>query len=305
MKARRLLNTLLLLATTAILPAHAGPLVAGPLQLGGSLTLADLVTAWVDGFRRYAPGISVAVADTGTEAGFAALVNGSEDAVLVALPASAGQRAAFEARFGYPPTFYPVAMDAVAVYVSDGNPLRRITLAQLDAVYSDTLRCGARAGIETWGALGVGGSLASRRIRPYGLTTNTGASRLFRKVALCGGDFGPGFQAVAGPDALEAALTSQPDAIGFSSSALRSAGLRALAVARDAGATAALPDAAAIRSQRYPMSRKLAIAVNLPPSGRLPAALAAFVRYARSPAGQAVAARAGYVPLAAAGKAAP
>ena len=302
MNARRLLSTLPALLLTALIlsparGAQPGPALVGALELGGSLALADLTTAWIDGFRHYAPGIRVTVADAGTGAGFAGLINGSEEAVLVALPAGAGQRAAFEARFGYPPTFFPVAMDAVAVYVNDSNPLRRITLAQLDAIYSDTLRCGARAVLETWGALGVGGTLKSRRIQPYGLTANTGAYRLFRKVALCGGDFGPDFQAVAGPDALEAALMQEPAAIGFSSSALRSAGIRALAVARSAASPAVLPDAAAIRSHRYPMSRTLAIAVNLPPSDRPSPALAAFVGYVRSAAGQAIAARAGYVPL--------
>jgi len=188
-------------------------------------------------------------------------------------------------------------MDGVAVYVNKLNPLRRITLTQLDAVFSVTRHCGGEAPIETWDQLGIAGALKTRRIVPYGLVDSTGAYHLFRDIALCGGDFKPDFQAMAGPDALESAIESQPDALGFSSSALHSAGIRPLAVASDGSSTAVPPDEANIRNRRYPLSRTLTIAVNLPPSGSLPPALKAFLDYVRSVQGQEVAAKAGYAPF--------
>lgn len=306
LRNRQLRMILLTLVAVLLLPAGSEgaatsgvpeAAVSGSLELGGSVALADLVGAWVADFRRRYPLIEVTVADPGSQAGIAALVNGSEDAVLLGGPLDEAARARFEQRYGYPPKLYPVASDGVAVYVNGLNPLREITLAQLDAIFSSTRRCGGKQAIEHWGQLGLGGRLEALRIIPYGLDDSTGAWRVFRAVALCGGDFRPDFGALAGPAAVESAVATRIGAIGFSSSALRSAGIRALAVATADGAAAVLPDRESIRSRRYPLSRTLSIAVNLPPGAGLPRALGAFVDYVRSEAGQRVAARSGYVPL--------
>ena len=270
---------------------------SGSVELGGSVALADLVTDWISGFQKRYPGIRVTLADSGSESGIATLINGSKDAVLIGTPITAEQQSGFAQRYGYPPRLIPVAMDGVAVYVNKLNPLRQVTLAQLDAVFSATRRCSASPPITTWGQLGVAGELKSQPVKPYGLDVSSGAYQLFRTIALCDGDFSQDFQAMAGPGALEAAVASQSGAMGFSSSTLGSAALRPLAVARDAGSLALLPDAANIRSKSYPLSRTLAIAVNLPPEASLPPALGAFLDYVRSAQGQQVAAKRGYVTL--------
>jgi len=301
----QLLNTrsvvFLLLTTIFISPpgysAEESQIPSGSVELVGSVALADLVSDWSSGFQQRYPDVKVTLADSGSESGIAALIDGSEDAVLLGAPVTEQQRSSFEQRYGYPPQLFPVAMDGIAVYVNNLNPLRQITLAQLDAVFSVSRRCGAAAPITTWGQLGVSGDLKSQSVIPYGLDESSGAYQLFRKIALCDGDFIADFQAMAGPEALEAAVASQSGALGFSSSALRSAALRPLAVARDAGSAALLPDATNIRSERYPLSRTLVIAINLPPGNTLPPALGAFLDYVRSTPGQQVAAKAGYVPL--------
>lgn len=277
-------------------PSAADLRVHGILTLGGSVALADLVAVWAQGFQQDYPGVAVTVSDAGGEAGLASLENGTADAVLLGSPPTDSQLDALQNRLGYAPTLIPVAMDAVAVYVNARNPLQRITLAQLDGVFSATLRCGKTA-IDDWQQLGVPDASALSSVVPYGLDDSTSANLVFRQVALCGGDFRPRFQAVAGPDALESAVASQPGAIGFSSSALHSASIRPLAVARDHSAQAVAPDAEAIRSHRYPMSRTLSIAVNVPDGKPLPPKLQTFVDYVLSADGQNMAQMAGYVPL--------
>ena len=128
-----------------------------------------------------------------------------------------------------------MAMDGVAVYVSSLNPLRKISIKQLDAIYSATLRCGTGQARHNWGQLGVKGELSKNPITALGLTVASGAYLLFEHVALCDGGFRANFQALAGPAAVERALTDNPAAIGFSGSARHSAGIRALAIAPPAG----------------------------------------------------------------------
>lgn len=292
-----LLSWVLLTSAYAAVPPATNPPPSGRVVVTGSVALADLVSLWADDFSNQNPAISITVADPGSAVGLDALINGSADVVLTSTAMSQQQADDFANRFGYAPTLIPVAMDGVAVYVNSLNPLRHITLTQLDAIYSATLRCGARQPLRRWAKLGVKGELGSRPIAALGLSTDSGANRLFKQIALCDGDFRTDFQALAGSGAVESGLIANPAAIGFSSSALRSAGIRALAIIQRAGETAVAPSVAAIQSGRYPLARTLSVMLNIPPGQKAAPAVQAFLDYARSVAGQAVVAKGGYVPL--------
>ncbi|WP_161782391.1 PstS family phosphate ABC transporter substrate-binding protein [Methylobacter tundripaludum] len=278
---------------TAELPLPVG----GRLVVTGSVALSNLMTYWTQEFSERNPLITVTIADPGGNAGIEALINGTAEIALTSAPINRKQEDAFEARFGYTPQVIPVAMDAVAVYVNDSNPLTRIALQDLDAIFSSTYRCGESQPIQTWGTLGVKGNLAKQRITVYGLTVATGATSLFREIALCGGDFIKDFQTLAGPEAVESALGSDFASIGFSSSAMRSAGIHALAIASHKGALAVAPTTDTIRSGQYPMSRTLSIAINRPKNQPLSPALQSFIDFVLSPEGQSVVTKAGYVSL--------
>ncbi|MGZ4991548.1 MAG: PstS family phosphate ABC transporter substrate-binding protein [Methylobacter sp.] len=271
--------------------------VEGRLAVTGSVALSNLMTYWTQAFSERNPLITVTIADPGGTAGIEALVNGTADVALTSTPISLKQKDALEARFGYTPHVIPVAMDAVAVYVNDSNPIASITLQDLDAIFSSTYRCGGSQPIQTWGALNVKGNLAKQRITVYGLTVDTGATSLFRETALCGGDFIKDFQALAGPEAVENALMSDSAGIGFSSSAMRTAGIHALAVASHKDALAVAPTTATIRSGQYPMRRTLGIAINRPMNQPISPALQTFIDFILSPEGQSIATKAGYVSL--------
>jgi phosphate transport system substrate-binding protein len=265
--------------------------------VSGSVSLSNLISLWADDFSDRNPSVTVTIGDPGSEAGIDALLSGSADVVLASTPMSQRQVDDFSDRFGYAPTLMPVAMDGVAVYVSSLNPLQQITITQLNAIYSANLCNGASLPLRTWGELGVKRGLSGNPIAVLGLTSDSGAYLLFKHVVLCDGDFRADFQALAGPEAVEAALTANSAAIGFSSSALRSSGIRALAIARQAGETAISPTVKAIQSGRYPLARTLNVILNIPPGRKAKPVVQVFLDYARSAAGQAVATKAGYVPL--------
>ena len=271
--------------------------VEGRLIMTGSVALSNLMTYWAQAFTDRNPLISVTIADPGGTAGIDALINGTAEIALTGSPINRKQKEAFKARFGYMPHEIPVAMDAVAIYVNGSNPLTSITLQDLDAVFSSTYRCGEQQPIRTLGALGVKGKLEQLRITAYGLTVDTEATSLFRETALCGGDFIKDFQALAGPEAVESALNSDISGIGFSSSAMRSAGIHTLAVAPNKDEPAIAPTPEAIRSGQYPMSRTLGIAINRPIGQPLSPALRAFIHFILSKEGQNIATKAGYVSL--------
>lgn len=271
--------------------------VEGRLVFTGSVALSNLMTYWIQAFSERNPMVKITIADPGGTAGIEALINGTADLALTGSAISHKQKTAFEDRFGYAPHVIPVAMDAVIVYVNDLNPLKTITLQHLDAVFSATYRCGEAQPIKIWAGLGVIDLLAQQRINKYGLTVGTEAASLFKETALCGGDFAQNFQALAGPEAVENALNSDVAGIGFSSSAMRSAGIHSLAIAPKNNAPAIAPTPDAIRSGQYPMSRTLGIAINRPIGKPLSPALRTFIHFVLSPEGQSIVTKAGYIAL--------
>ncbi|VAX12760.1 Phosphate ABC transporter, periplasmic phosphate-binding protein PstS (TC 3.A.1.7.1) [hydrothermal vent metagenome] len=290
----------LLLSLLCLKPVMADSLPAqgqGRVLLTGSTSLSNLVTFWAQSFHNANPNIAITVADPGSAAGIDALLNGTANAVLLSTPLSPGQREQFIQHYAYPPTLIPVAKDGVAVYVNNNNPLKRISLQQLDAIYSSNRRCGAAHALRNWKTLGLSGPIARAKITPFGLSVTSGAYYLFKQQALCGGDFRPDFQALAGPAAIETALSENPAAIAFSSSAMHSASIRAVPVARQNNGPAIFPSISNIQNGRYPLARQLAIAINVPHGKQVNPALHRFINYARSALGQSVAARAGYAPL--------
>src|SRR5690606_11824843 len=96
----------------------------------------------------------------------------------------------FEEKFGYPPTQIRVAVDALAVYVNKDNPLEKLALPQVDAIFSKTRSCGHPGAIGTWGDLGLDGAAwKAKPISLYGRNSASGTYGYFKEVALCGGDF--------------------------------------------------------------------------------------------------------------------
>ena len=67
--------------------------------------------------------------------------------------------AAFANKYDYKPIFYRIALDALAIYVNKNNPIRGMTLQQVDGIFSSTLKRGGPS-LETWGSLGLSGEWA-------------------------------------------------------------------------------------------------------------------------------------------------
>jgi len=282
-----------------LLPAYAAQTSLQNQQIivTGSAALSDLISLWADGYASQHPDTSITIADTGSVAGIDALLNDSANVILSSSPLSPNQLEQFNRRFNYSPTSVAVAMDGVTIYVNAQNPLQQISLVQLDAIYSSTLRCGARTFIGKWNQLGETGRLANTAIKALGLTNNTGAYHLFRHIALCNGDYKADFQALTGASSLEAAIINNPGAIGFSSSAAHAAGLKVLAISWQKSKAAIYPSVQSIQTGSYPLTRKLFVIINNPPGAKISPAIKSFLDYALSPTGQAIALKAGYVPL--------
>ena len=109
--------------------------ISGQLKAVGSDTLSKLVTVWSDGFKALYPKVTIEIQSEGSTTAPPALTEGASQLATMSRPMTSDEIAAFEKKFGYTPTAIPVAVDAIAVYVNKDNPIKCLTIPQLDRVF--------------------------------------------------------------------------------------------------------------------------------------------------------------------------
>jgi phosphate transport system substrate-binding protein len=206
----------------------------------------------------------------------------------------------FKAKHGYPPTVVPVAIDMLAVFVHRDNPLKSLTLQQVDAIFSKNRTGGATADIRTWGDLGLEGEWKDKPISLYGRNASSGTYGYFKEFALFKGDFKPTVKEQPGSSAVVQAIASDKYAIGYSGIGYKTADVRALPLAPQPDSATVEPVAANAYSGDYPLARFLYLSVNRKPSSPLDPLRREFLRYVLSASGQGDVKKDGYLPLPAA-----
>ena len=269
--------------------------LSGSLTIVGSDTLSTLVLRWSDAFRAHHPGVSIQLQTPGSASAPIALLEGAADIGAMSRPMSEEETARFEGRFGYAPTQVAVARDAIVVIVHPDNPLSTITQRELDAIYSDTRRCGAASAILSWNALDPAAS--GRRILATGRNSASGTSEFFREKALCGGEYRADVVGWPGHGATVATVAANADAIGYVGIGYLNGLVKPLAYAADDGAAPVAPVMANVMNGDYPLARPLYLYVNRPPQRALAPLSAAFLAYVLSDEAQAEVAEDGFLPL--------
>ncbi len=272
------------------------PGVVGNLTAVGSDTLSSLVTRWASQLHRYHPGVRVQLQAAGSSTAPPALVAGTTRIGLMSRPMREQEQREFEHKYGYPPLGIPVALDAMGIVVHRDNPLEKISLRQLDSIFSATHACNSNPSLE-WGDLGLSGQWAARQISPYGRSATSGTYGAFRRIALCGGDFRLDVSEQPGSASIIQAVGATPGGIGYASFSTASPMVKQLPVSTEESPMAISPSRTSIRDGRYPLTRALYIYVNRVPGQPLPTLEQAFLSLIMSRQGQQSILREGYVPL--------
>ena len=273
------------------------PGISGNLSSVGSDTLNNLMTLWSETYRKLYPSVRVQVEGKGSSTAPPALISATAQLGPMSREMKAKEIDAFEAKFGYPPTQIRVAVDALAVYVHRDNPLEKLTLDQVDSIFSKTRRCGAPAAIDTWAETGLNGSFGTQPIRLYGRNSASGTYGYFKKVALCKGDYRDTTKEQPGSASVVQGIAEDKIAIGYSGIGYKTSGVKALSLAAKAGEAYASTDPSDVYSGKYPLARFLYVYVNRPPNEKLPALTEQFLRFVLSREGQEVVIKDGYLPL--------
>ena len=271
--------------------------VSGNLSSVGSDTLANLMTLWAVEFKREYPNVNIQIQAAGSSTAPPALTESTATLGPMSRKMKSKEIASFEKRFGYKPTAIPVAIDALAVYVHKDNPIKGMTIANIDAIFSSTRKCGGRQDVKKWGDLEMTGSWAGRSIQIYGRNSVSGTYGYFKKKALCKGDYKNNVNEQPGSASVVQSVSSSLNGIGYSGIGYKTSGVKAVPLAKKAGKpfVAATPENAV--NKKYPLSRFLYVYVNKHPNKPLAPLEREFLKLVLSKVGQRVVIKDGYIPL--------
>ena len=249
--------------------------ISGKMNITGSNTMRPMMSKLAAQFMSLHPGTEIHVEGVGSSAalrefqlgishqrrGDKARGKGTAGSNKVELlsssrPLTNDELEGVESSHGTRPAEIPVAKDAVAIYVNRDNPVRQLTMAEVDAIFGEKPRSG-RSPITTWGQVGVEGPLANQPINLYGRNKESGTRLFFMHVALKGGDLRSTVLEQPGSASEIIAISRDPLAIGYAGTGFHIDSVRAVPIVPEKGQKAEVPDEASVISGEYPLARSL------------------------------------------------
>jgi phosphate transport system substrate-binding protein len=268
-------------------PAANGnaPEAAKTIENKGSDTLVNLALAWAEAYMKLQPEVRISVTGGGSGTGIAAMINGTVDIANASRAMKPEEIAAAEAN-GITPVEFVVARDAIAVVVHPSNPVGRLTLQQISAIYTGN--------ITNWSQ--VGGE--DRPIVLLSRESNSGTYVYFLENVIRLGDnessllFSPDTLLMPSSEGISTEVRQNPNAIGYDGLGYVTPDQKMLAVAQDATGPYVLPAVETVNDGSYPISRPLYMYTAGQPTGEEKAYLDWILSE-----GQALVAELGFVPL--------
>jgi phosphate transport system substrate-binding protein len=268
--------------------------VSGELVSVGSDTLTDVMVLCSRGFRKIYPQVAIQLEDKGSATAPPALIEGSSQLAPMSRLMTPDEIDAFEQKYGYKPTLYKIALDALSIYVHKDNPVRGLTLQQVDGIFSSTLKRGGPS-LETWGSVGLSGDWANKPITLYGRNKVSGTNAYFKEHVLQQGDFKTTVNEEISEQVVDS-VGNDPSGIGYSGIGWKTSQVRTVPVGSTAG-NFLEPSYRNSLDGSYPLARFLYIYVNQKPGQPLDKLTGEFIRYVLSHEGQEAVVQAKFFPL--------
>lgn len=269
--------------------------VSGNLSSVGSDTLANMMTLWAEEFKHIYPNVNIQIQAAGSSTAPPALTEGTSQFGPMSRKMKPNEIESFEKHYGYQPTAIRVAIDALAVFVHKDNPIKGLSIEQIDSIFSSTHKCGG-AEVKRWGDLGLDGNWSAKDVQLYGRNSVSGTYGYFKEQALCNGDFRPNVNEQPGSASVVQSVSQSLNAIGYSGIGYKTAGVKAVAISKKGDKFIEATPENAI-SGTYPLSRYLYVYINKHPNKDLSPMDREFIRFVLSKQGQQIVEKDGYVPL--------
>lgn len=271
--------------------------VSGNLNSIGSDTMNNLMTYWAEGFNRVYPNVRVQIEGKGSTTAPPALISGTAQIGPMSRAMKPTEIDAFDKKYGYKPMEIKTALDALAVYVNKDNPIKGLSLPQVDAIFSKTRKGGYKQDIRIFGQLGLTGEWAKRPISLYGRNSASGTYGFFKERALFKGDYRNEVKEQPGSASVVQGVTEDRYAIGYSGIGYKTSGVHAVPLSFKEGEPYQEAEMENVMSGSYPLARFLYVYIHKKPGQPLDPLIREFVKFILCREGQEVVIKDGYIPL--------
>lgn len=271
--------------------------ISGSANSIGSDTMNNLMTLWLEGFRKYYPNVTIQVEGKGSSTAPPALIEGTAQFGPMSRPMKASEIDKFEKHFGYPPTVLRTSLDALAVFVNKDNPINGLTLQQVDAIFSKTRRGEYQEDIARWGQLGLDGDWKSAAFSLYGRNSASGTYGFFKDHALFKGDFKDEVKEQPGSASVVQGVAEDRYSMGYSGIGYKTSGVRVVPLALETGEPFREGTIENVIDGSYPLGRFLYLYINKAPNKPLDPLVREFCKFIFSKEGQAIVVKDGYMPV--------
>lgn len=243
MRKKLLIVVMLSLCTLAMGSVSAFAQARG-ITVKGSDTMVILGQRWAEIYMKKNPGANIQVTGGGSGVGIAALINGTTDIAEASRPMKDAEKGQLQQNRGVPAFELPVALDGLAIYLSEKNPIQELTLEQLKKIYTGATK--------NW--KDVGGN--DERIILYGRENSSGTYAYFKEHVLENADYYPTTQTLPGTAAVINAVSKDIRGIGYGGIAYVK-GVKAIKVKKNSSTPAVEPSLENVQKNIYPISRFL------------------------------------------------
>lgn len=263
----------------------------------GSDTMNNLMTLWLEGFRKYYPMVNIQIEGKGSSTAPPALIEGTAQFGPMSRKMKAKEVDAFEKKYGFKPREIRTSLDALAVFVNKNNPLTCLGLDQVDAIFSKTRKRGYPENITRWGQLGLKGEWSNKPISIYGRNSASGTYGFFKSHVLKKGDYKDEVKEQPGSASVVQSVGEDKFAIGYSGIGYKTSDVKALALSEKTGGTCYDGHYENVVSGKYPLSRYLYLYIVKAPNRPLDPLVKEFIKFVLSYEGQQIVIKDGYLPL--------
>lgn len=297
------------LFTALVLTANAAPVavnpaikpykpvsgVSGNLNSIGSDTLNNLMTFWAEGFKKAYPNVNIQIEGKGSATAPPALIEGTAQLGPMSREMKKEELDAFEKKFGYKPTEVKVAIDALAVFVHKDNPIKGLSMQQVDSIFSSTFKAGGKD-VAAWDQVGLA-PWAGKALSLYGRNSASGTYAYFKEVALKKGDFKSTVKEQPGSSAVVQGISADQYGIGYSGIGYVTSSVRALPLSEKPNGKLVEATYENCLSGDYPLARFLYIYINKKPGAPIDKLTGEFLKFVVSKEGQEIVVKDGYFPI--------
>lgn len=268
--------TRIAMLATAIIATSSIAFSQAKLVIKGSDTLgAKMIPKLAEAYENKYPGTKFEIAAEGSSTGIASIIDGTAHIGMSSRELKGKEKATSGAN-GVRLTKMVVAMDAVAVIVNAFNPVDKLSLKDVERIFTGD--------VTNWSA--VGGK--SGAISAYTRNTSSGTYAFFQKFALASRDYGSVTQKMAGNEQIATEVAKNPNGIGYVGLAyLGVDGIKVVAI------DSVKPSATTANDNSYKLSRGLNCFTNGKPRGTAKK----FLDFALTKEGQEVVVSTGFVPV--------